>query len=262
MKRPPVNISYPANIRPAPFGNRKTNKKIARKKSRTWRRQIRSEPVKNPQSLGESRRFQIRIERLCARRRTANDTKIKKLIDKPPAVRTFNGFKSNPSTGVVVQLVRTPACHAGGREFESRPSRHLNKRNRFGLRFFILHAKSKKRAGKPLNRLRTPAGKGPAPNSSAIGTTRNAGERAAARSSGTKWPLRKKNGAIAASTCRKNPKILRRNAISKNYRNMPEPPLERLRKNFIDYQPENRAHFFGFPLVKTPPTHRTHQSSL
>ena len=29
-------------------------------------------------------------------------------------------------SGAVVQLVRTPACHAGGRGFKSLPSRHLN----------------------------------------------------------------------------------------------------------------------------------------
>ena len=28
--------------------------------------------------------------------------------------------------GVVVQLVRTPACHAGGRGFDPRPLRHYN----------------------------------------------------------------------------------------------------------------------------------------
>ena len=30
--------------------------------------------------------------------------------------------------GLVVQLVRMPACHAGGREFESRPDRLKEKR--------------------------------------------------------------------------------------------------------------------------------------
>ena|GEM_PF-3607413 len=38
--------------------------------------------------------------------------------------------KGNPTnTGLVVQLVRIPACHAGGREFESRPDRKEPWRN-------------------------------------------------------------------------------------------------------------------------------------
>ena len=33
--------------------------------------------------------------------------------------------KAHKNLGPVVQLVRIPACHAGGREFESRPDRIL-----------------------------------------------------------------------------------------------------------------------------------------
>ena len=34
------------------------------------------------------------------------------------------GSSPNLSFGPVVQLVRTPACHAGGRQFEPDPGRH------------------------------------------------------------------------------------------------------------------------------------------
>jgi hypothetical protein len=44
---------------------------------------------------------------------------------------------------VVVQLVRIPACHAGGRGFESRPLRHIQRGARKWAPFCLLAALDK-----------------------------------------------------------------------------------------------------------------------
>lgn len=43
------------------------------------------------------------------------------------------------NTGVVAQLVRAPACHAGGRGFESRPFRTLTKVYQYGILFCYIN---------------------------------------------------------------------------------------------------------------------------
>ena len=57
----------------------------------------------------------------------ATNARIAQLVERQPSkLRVTSSSlvsRSNINNGLVVQVVRMPACHAGGREFESRPDR-------------------------------------------------------------------------------------------------------------------------------------------
>ena len=63
-------------------------------------------------------------------------------------VLTFVTLKKNKH-GVVVQLVRIPACHAGGREFESRPYRNNKRKSDDFLLLFMVGCELNSRPHRP-----------------------------------------------------------------------------------------------------------------
>lgn len=73
---------------------------------------------------------------------------MQRTVNPPPWARLVRSQYSPPSIGLVVQLVRVPACHAGRCGFESRPDRQVVCTVRLSVRTLAFHAS--KRGSIPL----------------------------------------------------------------------------------------------------------------